>query len=334
VVEWLENPRKAPRARLRLPATVVAGAVAFEAETEDLGPHGCQLVAPQPLPAGTALTITIRAAEAPSPLQARSAVAWASPQAPWRLGVAFEASIRPAALAFFDAVVAARPGAADWQRVPDRISYDAMVWLAPPPRLVVDFTPDEVAVLRAVGSGASVFELRSRLRDRWARGQRAFYSLLTSHHVTLSRGGAVPFANWSTLLRQLEAELAVGSLGEAPAPVAPSPPPAHAPAAHAPPSSGRYAPSRQGGPAATAAGREGAAGQRVDPDALELDRAPRAAAGPRRPPEAAEAFRQALDELAAGRQVSALSLLRRALALAPGDLEIARKVGEVASGRG
>jgi len=248
--------------------------------------------------------------------------------------VAFEPSVRPAAAAFFAAVVAVRPGLADWQRVPDRISYDAMVWLAPPPRLVVDFAPDEVAVLRAVGSGASVFELRSRLRDRWAAGQRALFSLLTSHHVTLSRGGAVPFANWSRLLRELEAELAVGSLGEAPAPPAPGPetlrPP---PPAHTPPSSGRFAPSRSAPPAGFAAGQDGSAGHAEDPAALELDQAPRAAAGPGRPPEATEAFRQALEELAAGRQVSALSLLRRALALAPGDLEIARKVGEVASGR-
>jgi hypothetical protein len=336
VVEWLENPRKAPRARLCLPATVVAGAATFEARTEDLGPHGCQLVAAQPLPSGAALGLAIHAPEAPSPLQVRATVAWAGRQPPWRLGVAFEASSQPAAAAFFDTVVAARPGVADRSAVPDRISSDAMVWLAPPPRLVVDFTPDEVAVLRAVGSGASVFELRARLRDRWAGGQHAFFSLLTSHHVTLNRGGAVPFANWSTLLRQLEAELAVGALGESPEPAAPSPPPpapGRAPA-QAPPSSGRFAPSRQGTPAATGARSDGAAGLAAHPDSLELDQAPRSASGPRRAPEAAEAFRQALDELAAGRQVSALSLLRRALALAPGDLEIARKVGEVASGRG
>jgi Flp pilus assembly protein TadD len=50
-----------------------------------------------------------------------------------------------------------------------------------------------------------------------------------------------------------------------------------------------------------------------------------------RRPEATEAFDQALAELDAGHHVSAVALLRRALALAPGDPEIARKLGEVAS---
>jgi hypothetical protein len=151
----------------------------------------------------------------------------------------------------------------------------------------------------------------------------------------------VPFANWSRLLRELEAELAVGSLAAAPAPEAPGPdtlrPPPPSPPFRLPgqpPASGRFAPSRSASPPGFAAGQDGSAGLDMDPESLELDRAPHAAAGPRRPPEAAEAFRQALEELAAGREVSALALLRRALALAPGDLEIARKVGEVASGRG
>ena len=339
MVEWLENPRKAPRVRLRLPVSVLAGAVAFEAATEDLGPHGCQLLAPRALPAGAALTITLRAAEAPAPLHASAGVAWVSPRAPWRIGVAFDPAARPAAATFFGALVAVRPGLSDWQRVPDRISYDAMVWLAPPPRLVVDFMPDEVAVLRAIGSGATVFELRSRLRTRWAEGQRALFSLLAGRYVTLARGGAVPFANWSTLLHQLEAELAVGSMDEAPAPrpAEAAPPPRPAPRAasgQAAPASGRHVASHHASPARPVAGNDGAAGLDVDLEALELDQAPPAAARPGRPREAEEAFGQALQELAAGRQVSALALLRAALALAPGDLEIARKLGEVASGRG
>ena len=51
-----------------------------------------------------------------------------------------------------------------------------------------------------------------------------------------------------------------------------------------------------------------------------------------RSPEAEEAWEQALQELAAGHTVSATALLRRAMALAPGDPEIARKFGEVAFG--
>jgi len=211
--------------------------------------------------------------------------------------------------------------------VPARIPLDATVWLAPPPRRVVDFGPDEVAVLRAVGSGATVFELLARLRDRGTAGQRAFFSLLAGRHVTLLRGGAVPVANWSSLLRTLEAELAVSSLSEPPGgPAVTRPAPAPGPVAPAPPSSGRFA-SR---PAPAPPGVIDAGGS--DAETLELDVAPRRGAG-RRPLEAEEAYRLAEQELAAGRAVSALALLRRALALAPGDLEIARTMGEVASGK-
>jgi PilZ domain len=341
-LEFLENPRKAPRIRARCEASVVAGGVRFEGHTEDVGPHGCALVAPQPVARGAGIAVVLRAPEASESLQATGTVAWASPHAPFRLGVAFAEASRPAATRFFNLVAAARPGLAAWRRVPDRISYDAMIWLAPPPRLVVDFTADEVSVLRAVGTGATVFELKSRLRGRWQEAQRALFSLLTGNHVTLSRGGAVPFANWSSLLHELEAELAAASLGEttssrpiARPTVAPPPRPADGSPAAAP--SGRYAAAQK--PVDFA---DGASGLDMDPSTLELDltpRRPQAGSGWANRPsprsrEAEEAWQQALLELAAGRSITAVALLRRALALAPGDPEVARKLGEVTSSRG
>lgn len=326
-LEFLENPRSAPRARTRCRFTAAAAGGSFEGQTEDVGPHGCQLVAPGPLPKGMPIRLVLTAAEAAAPLQAEGRVAWSSPHAPWRLGVAFTEGSRAAATRFFDALVAAQPGLAAWRHVPDRISLDAMVWLAPPPKRLVDFTADEVAVLTAVGTGATVFELKTRLRASWARAERAFFSLLASRHVTLSRGGAVPFANWAELLRELQAEVAAAALLEPTS--APSPPPPPAPAA------------ARGAPAPPL-GADGSGGLDLDPEALELDLGPGQAPGARgagpgslrgRSREAEEAWQQALKALAEGHTVSATAHLRQAMALAPGDPEIARKFGEIAFGR-
>lgn len=341
--EFLSNPRSAPRARARCRFAATSGGVAFQGQTEDIGPHGCQLVSPRPVAKGSAIQLVVRADGTEEVLEVAGLVAWASPQPPWRLGIAFAEAARPAATRFFDGLVATQPGLAGWRQVPERISLDAMVWLAPPPKLVVDFNADEVAVLTAVGTGATVFELKSRLRSRWARAERAFFSLLAARYLTLTRGGAVPFANWAALLRELQAEVAAAALSEAEPPPAPPPlPPPRAQAqAQARPSGGRY-----GAPASPAprqmAGSDGAGGLDLDPDALELDLGPRAApaggpahgaAGRGRSREAEEAWQQALQELAAGRTVAATALLRTAMALAPGDPEIARTFGEVAFGR-
>ncbi len=322
-LEFLANPRSAPRARVRCAVSATVAGVAFQGQTEDIGPHGCQLVAPRPVARGSVIQLVLRAEGAPGVLEVTGTVAWASPQAPWRLGIAFAEGGRPAATRFFDALVAAQPGLAGWRQVPDRISLDAMVWLAPPPKLVVDFNADEVAVLTAVGTGATVFELKSRLRARWGAAERAFFSLLASRYLTLSRGGAVPFANWAGLLRDLQAEVAAAALTEPPA--APPPPP------------------RRAGqpPPAPPVAADGAGGLDIDPYALELDLGPGQAHGARgagpgarpRSREAEEAWQQALQELAAGRTVAATALLRTAMALAPGDPEIARTYGEVAFGR-
>ncbi|MCM2332814.1 MAG: PilZ domain-containing protein, partial [Anaeromyxobacteraceae bacterium] len=183
-LEFLVNPRGAPRARARCAVAATVAGVAFQGQTEDVGPHGCLLVAPRPVARGSAIQLVLRAPGAAEVLEVAGVVAWASPQAPWRLGVAFAEGARPAAGRFFEALVASQPGLASWRQVPDRISLDAMVWLAPPPKLVVDFNADEVAVLTAVGTGATVFELKSRLRARWGAAERAFFSLLAGRFLT------------------------------------------------------------------------------------------------------------------------------------------------------
>ena len=206
----------------------------MNASSEDFGPHGCQLVSPQPFPKGTLLQIDLASQELREVLRVAGTVAWCSPQSPWRLGLAFTAPTRAAATKFFDKLVAARPGLANWRRVPDKLSLDAMVWLAPPPTRVVDFTADELTMIRAVGSGATIYELRARLKDHWSIGQRAFFSLLSSGAITLSRGASAPYQNWLDLLDRLEADLAPAAMIP-PAPPPPRPAPQAARVPPAPP---------------------------------------------------------------------------------------------------
>jgi hypothetical protein len=209
VVDYLENPRRAPRARLRCEVSVMEdGGPPLQAFTEDVGPHGCQLVAPRSYAPGTELRLELRAQDVSVPLHATARVAWSSPVEPWRAGLAFGESSRPTASRFFEGLIASRPGLDAWRRVPGKISLDAFVWLAPPPRLVVDFTADEVGTLRAVGSGATIHEVRTRLRVDWTTAQRALFSLLAAGYVTLEKARAARYADWADLLQKLESELA------------------------------------------------------------------------------------------------------------------------------
>lgn len=359
--EWIVNPRRAPRSHARCHAHIVAPQGAFDAETEDIGAHGCQVVAPRPVGRGEPLRLSITSDRLPDPLVLRARAAWASPDAPYRLGVAFDDGALDDSTRWFDRLVAAS-GLPPVRRVPERISADAMVYLGPPPRFLVDFNREEALILRAVGSGTTAGELRARLRDAWAAAQRALFSLLAHQHLTLSRGASVHPESWRRILTALEASLAVEDLrppvpppwprpgASLPAAPAPTPPPvARASPAPTPPPGAGPVPARTPAPLATPVphaparavapgdsrsvarsldGGGGWVGPRPPPDYHGAGvgwRAPR-----ERPPEAQGCLDQAKLEIAAGRVHGALALLRRALALAPGDPEIAEELGKLA----
>jgi hypothetical protein len=212
VVEFIANPRRSPRAPARCRARVVSGAATFEASTEDVGRYGCQVIAPRLLRAGEPLRVTLSDARVSVPLVVAARVAWTSAHAPWRLGIAFDEERLGASARFVGDLLEAYPSLTPAPRVPDRIPLDAMVYLAAPPRLVVDFTRDEVELLRAVASGARIDELLARFRDRWPAIQTALYSLLSRQHLTLSRGAAVLPETWRKLLADLEGTLAAAEL--------------------------------------------------------------------------------------------------------------------------
>jgi hypothetical protein len=220
-VEFIANPRRSPRTPARCRARVVSGTASFDSATEDVGRHGCQLIAPRPLRPGESLRVTLSDARVRAPLVAAARVAWSSARSPFRVGIAFDEEQLPASGRFVRELAEAYPSLTPPPRVPDRIPLDAVVHLAAPPRLVVDFTRDEVDLLRAIASGARIDELLARFRDRWPAIQTALYSLLARQHVSLSRGAAVLPEAWREILAHQEGVLAAGELADADAPTPP-----------------------------------------------------------------------------------------------------------------
>jgi hypothetical protein len=216
MAEYIVNPRRAPRATARCHAAVVARTGAFDAETEDIGARGCQVVSPQHVKRGEAIDLVITSEKVPEPLKAAGKIAWVSPQPPWRVGVAFHEAFVPSAERWFEKLAAATPGIGSFRKVPERIALDSMVYLGPPPKFLLDFSPEEASLLRAIASGARLDELQARLRDRWPAAQRALFSLLARSAVTLSRGQSAHPDTWKRILTEIEASLAVESLGTPP----------------------------------------------------------------------------------------------------------------------
>lgn len=226
------NPRRAPRAPTRCRVAVGSPQGSFDAETEDIGSMGCQLVSPRLVRKGDAVQLQVTNAKVAQPLAVTGRVAWVSAQAPWRVGVAFDDGTRQEAARWFDLLVAAHPGLGGYRRVPDRIRADSTVYLGPPPKFLVDFNGEEATLLRAIASGARLDELMARLRDRWPGAQRALFSLIARQAVTFQRGQAVHPDSWKRILSEVEASLAVEEMGKEPAALV-SPPPRFVPPAPA-----------------------------------------------------------------------------------------------------
>jgi hypothetical protein len=206
VSEYIVNPRRAPRAPARCAAQVTAADGTWSAQTEDIGPTGCQLIAPGPVARGQRLSITFTNPKVAGTLQVEGKAAWCSPRSPWRVGVAFADATRPAAERWFALLVAAHPGVGAFRRVPERLPVDAMLFLSPPPTFLVDFSDDEVAVLCHVASGTTLASLRERLAGTWSASQRATFSLLSRGMVTVSRSASAHPAAWKKVMAELGAE--------------------------------------------------------------------------------------------------------------------------------
>lgn len=339
--EYIVNPRRAPRSPSRCAIQVRTAEAAWSAETEDISPLGCQLVAPGAVARGLPMTLVFANPKVPGSLKVEGKVAWGSSRPPWRVGVAFGEEGRPSVDRWFARLVAAYPGLSGLRRVPDRLPVDAMLFLAPPPTFLLDFTPDEIEVLRHVAGGTTIASLRARLAAGWSASQRAVFSLLARGVVTVSRGASAHPSAWKKVMAGLGAEFVT----EAPRAVKPAPFIERLVAGNA---------------AAARGGEEIGAKPAPTPPASALLPVPAAPAVPpvpvapaapvasspesptagtgwrggvrARSREAQESFDLGRRELAAGRSSSALAHLRRALQLAPGDAEIAAEIGRALAG--
>ncbi len=296
---FVQNPRRWPRAPARCRVAVAYRGGIWGCETEDVGPAGCQIVSPQLVATGGEVQLSIASARVPGKLSVHGRVAWASAAPPFRLGVAFTAPAAAGAPHWFNKLVKAEPGmAAAVRRIPERLPDTATLYLGPPPRLV-DFTADEVAVLRQIGNGLRIDTLRTREGARWPAAQVALFSLVARRVVTLSRAEAVPAFRWRDVLARAETAVAAESLG---GPDVATPPLVLPPVA-----------ARAGAPASA-------------PPPLP---AWRVRSRPDRPAEAQRLVDNAAALLSTGDRSTALADLRRALALAPRDEEIAGLLGRL-----
>jgi hypothetical protein len=338
VAEYIFNLRRAPRAPARCAAHVQVPGSGWSSETEDFGPSGCQLVAPGAVPRGLQLLVVLTHPGLKEPLRVTGRVAWATSRPPWRVGVAFADPGKAQASAWFTRLVAAHPRLGTLRRVPDRLPIDAMLFLGPPPGLLVDFTPEEVEVVRHVAAGTTVESLRTRLGSTWPSAQRGIFSLLARGLLTVSRSTSAHPTAWKKVMAELGTDfvlemkhaprttpLPVADVDWVPpmlmpemAEVIPEPEPP-APAA-TPPESPPPLPQPPPAP--------------PHPPPLPVSSAGTGWRGGvrNRSREAQEAFDLGRTELAAGRTSSALAHLRRALQLAQGDSEIAAELGRAMTG--
>jgi hypothetical protein len=323
---------------------VVTPGGTVETATENIGARGCQVVLPSAVQRGITVGLTVSAPRVPATLRIEGRVAWVSPQAPWRVGIAYTPAGLNEAARWLETVRQAAPELfPPGRRTHDRVAVDAMVFLGVAPRLP-DFTDDEITVLRKVWAGLRVTELRASFADRWAHAQRSFFALLAQGHLTLSRAASAHPLAWRDVLGEhrpaaapqtsvgLQASAAttpVPTAAAVPRPAAATPPPLPTtrptvPATPVPPplpipNAPASTPTR---PAVEAPRRAGP----PTPDFVGAGVGWRGGSTARSP--GADAlFQQALVELQHRNHHQALKLLRSALTLAPGDKEIAEAIG-------
>ncbi len=116
--EFVQNPRRAHRAPARCLTSVVSAQGAFDATTEDVGGHGCQLVSPLLVRRGEPVQLVVAHEAVKQPLRVAGRIAWASERPPWRLGIAYDEASHGQSEAWFDELLASVPGLSTFRRIP------------------------------------------------------------------------------------------------------------------------------------------------------------------------------------------------------------------------
>lgn len=200
------NPRRAPRVPLRCAVEIRHRLAVWNGETEDLGPGGCQVVTPRILDPGREVRLAIRCDAVARTLLTAGRVVWMRANAPARLGISFQPGA--AAADWFDELARASPRAARAARVPDRLPRPTRVHLGKAPEVVVDFTLDELDILRRVGSGVTLDALaRSFGPELGDRTRGALFALLARRCLVLDPAASQGLAAWRHVLADRESDL-------------------------------------------------------------------------------------------------------------------------------
>lgn len=215
------NPRRAPRVPHRCTVEIRDRFAAWRAETEDLGPRGCQLVTPRLAAPGRELQLEIRCDTIGRTIKATGKVVWTRAQEPSRLGIEFQAGRTEGG--WFDQLMQTDPAAAQSvRRIPERLPRTATLYLGEPPRFLGDFSAEEVAVLRRVGTGLTVDGLARALGSAFERVRGAMFALVARRLLVLSPGEAIPPERWRAVLDGAERALAAEGIAiPAPTPSGP-----------------------------------------------------------------------------------------------------------------
>jgi hypothetical protein len=187
--DFVNNPRKTPRAAIGCDARVaLKDGRYFEGPTVDCGPEGCQLTAPTPVPRDERIFVELKGEGVPETFWFSGRIAWSAQGPPYRLGVHFDAGSAGAARGFFSRLADAHPDAVDTSRAPERVASDAMVV---PARDEADeaLHPVEAEVMRAVGTGIRIDDLREKLGDRWDACLNSLFALLARNELRVQKSG-------------------------------------------------------------------------------------------------------------------------------------------------
>ena len=329
----IQNLRRQPRLPISLYVNIWRGSAAWPAVTEDVGTGGCLVRTDRPLVVPARLHLRLRSEHLGETFSVPARVAWTSAL---RSGLAFipgpdVARERPQE--WFARLLATRSRVAPVPHpAPPELDHAASLYLRPPPRHLLDLTPDEVELLRRADHGTTVGLLLSASGLPEPRAVRALFGLFEKQILTLAMGQAGEAWRWRALLgaNGTPARPPLRAEPEArPCPAVPSP--SHAPRA---PASPPWPSARVTAADPTTVGPIGRlatpvpAGRVVSEAAQEeLLRGSNLA---RRPREAQALLDEAVATARSGSTSQAVALLRRALSLAPRDPQIAALLGQLA----
>ncbi|BDG09372.1 PilZ domain-containing protein [Anaeromyxobacter paludicola] len=188
---FIINPRRAPRVPARLRVRVAASGAEFQAETRDLGPGGCLMVAPRVIAPGVPLRLVIEDVALPELLRVTGGAVWGAHDERARVGVAFAPNQAHDPGVWFRRFLEKNPQiAARVAHVPQSLDDRTRLYLLEAPDLL-ELRPDELAVLSGFVEGMTVGELIEDDRERSRDRVRAIFALLERRALTVSPRGDV-----------------------------------------------------------------------------------------------------------------------------------------------